>query len=67
MSRSITTKWAGVAEFIAALSAPAGAADLAAMPQRYVPVTTGPAFTSADMPAVRSAEKMQATRQSERR
>jgi opacity protein-like surface antigen len=39
MSRSMTTKWAGVASLAAMLSAPAGAADLQAMPQRYVPVT----------------------------
>jgi opacity protein-like surface antigen len=39
MSHSMTTKWAGVAVFMAALSASAGAADLAAMPPRYAPVT----------------------------
>jgi opacity protein-like surface antigen len=39
MSRNMTMKWAAVAVFLAALSAPAVAADLQAMPQRYVPVT----------------------------
>jgi outer membrane immunogenic protein len=39
MSRNMTTKWAALAVFLAALSAPAAAADLQAMPQRYVPVT----------------------------
>src|SRR5580693_5439453 len=39
MSRGMTTKWARVAILAAMLSAPAAAADLQAMPQRYVPVT----------------------------
>jgi opacity protein-like surface antigen len=39
MSRTMTTKWAGVAVLMATLSAPAGAADLIAVPQRYVPTT----------------------------
>jgi hypothetical protein len=39
MSRSMTTKWAGVPILTATLRAPAGAADLQAVPQRYLPVT----------------------------
>jgi hypothetical protein len=49
------------------LAAPVMAADLAPSFKAPIPVTTGPAHTSADTPAARSAEKMRPTRQSERR
>jgi len=39
MARSVMTKWAGAAVLMATFGAPAGAADLQALPQRSVPVT----------------------------
>jgi opacity protein-like surface antigen len=44
MSRSMTTDWAAAAVLVATLATSAGAADLAAVPQCYVPVTIWTGF-----------------------